>query len=105
MLDIMFYMTHYPDVLHHPKEDLAFAWIKDREASIGPTIDVLSRRTARAAEAKAGTHWSLALDDIVNGSITLREHVETPGRAYIADFRAHIQTKRRRQFFLWQADC
>ena len=20
MLDIMFYMTHYPDVLHHPKE-------------------------------------------------------------------------------------
>jgi len=22
MLDIMFYMTHYPDVLHHPREDL-----------------------------------------------------------------------------------
>ena len=28
MLDIMFYMTHYSDVLHHPKEDLVFAKIK-----------------------------------------------------------------------------
>jgi len=25
MLEIMYYMTHYPDVLHHPKEDLVFA--------------------------------------------------------------------------------
>jgi hemerythrin-like domain-containing protein len=24
MLDIMFYMTHYSDLLHHPREDLAF---------------------------------------------------------------------------------
>jgi len=32
-----------------------------------------------------------ALDDIVNGSITSREHVETPGRAYVAEFRNHMQ--------------
>ena len=25
MLDIMYYMTHYSDVLHHPKEDLVCA--------------------------------------------------------------------------------
>ena len=25
MLDIFYYMTHYPDRFHHPKEDLAFA--------------------------------------------------------------------------------
>jgi len=91
MLDIMFYMTHYPDVLHHPKEDLVFAWIKDRDASVGPTVDVLSEQHVRLKN--SGNALVVALDDIVNGSITLREHVEAPGRAYIADFRAHIQTE------------
>src|SRR5450631_818910 len=79
MLDVMFYMTHYPDVLHHPKEDLAFAWLKDREASVGPTVDVLSEQHARLKN--SGNALVVALDDIVNGSITLREHVEAPGRA------------------------
>ncbi len=34
MLNIMFYMTHYSDVLHHPKEDLVFAKIREREKSV-----------------------------------------------------------------------
>jgi hypothetical protein len=35
MLDIMFYMTHYPTLLHHPKEDLAFARIAARSPPRG----------------------------------------------------------------------
>ncbi len=89
MLDIMFYMTHYPDVLHHPKEDLAFARIKEREVDAGPIVDELSEQHARLKE--SGDALVHALDDIVNGSITSREHVETPGRAYVADFRSHMQ--------------
>src|SRR5678815_1568332 len=34
MLDIMFYMTHYPDVLHHPKEDVAFGRIAARHPAV-----------------------------------------------------------------------
>ena len=41
MLDIMFYMKHYPDVLHHPKEDLAFC--KGREKSHTPVRRSKSR--------------------------------------------------------------
>jgi hemerythrin-like domain-containing protein len=89
MLDIMFYMTHYPDVLHHPKEDLAFARIKEREVDAGPIVDELSEQHARLKE--TGDALVHALDDIVNGSITSREHVEAPGRAYVADFRGHMQ--------------
>jgi hemerythrin-like domain-containing protein len=91
MLDIMFYMTHYPDVLHHPKEDLAFAWIKDREAGAAPTVDQLTAQHFRLKE--HGDALVVALDDIVNGSITTRDHVEVPGRAYIADFRGHMQVE------------
>jgi hemerythrin-like domain-containing protein len=89
MLDIMFYMTHYPDVLHHPKEDLAFARIKEREVNARPIVDELTEQHARLKE--FGDALVRALDDIVNGSIKSREHVETPGRAYVADFRSHMQ--------------
>jgi hemerythrin-like domain-containing protein len=89
MLDIMFYMTHYSDVLHHPKEDLAFARIKEREVNARPIVDELTEQHARLKEfGEALVH---ALDDIVNGSITSRAHVEAPGRAYVADFRSHMQ--------------
>jgi hemerythrin-like domain-containing protein len=88
MLDIMFYMTHYPDVLHHPKEDLAFAKIKERDATARGIVDQLAEQHARLKS--SGDALALALDDIVNGSITTREHVESPGRAYIAAFRNHM---------------
>jgi hypothetical protein len=75
MLDIMFYMTHYPDVLHHPKEDLAFAKIRAREVSARPIVDNLAEQHARL---KAdGNALVLALDDIVNGSI-IAGHVQAP---------------------------
>ena len=88
MLDIMFYMTHYPDVLHHPKEDLAFARIAEREPTTRPTVDGLTEQHGRLK--RDGNALVIALDDIVNGSITSREHVEAPGRAYVAGFRGHM---------------
>lgn len=91
MLDIMFYMTHYPDVLHHPKEDLAFARIAEREASARPAVQGLAEQHSRLK--RDGNALAIALDDIVNGSITSREHVEAPGRAYIEAFRSHIDSE------------
>ena len=91
MLDIMFYMTRYSDVVHHPKEDLAFARIKERHASARPIVDELSGQHQRLKE--CGSALVQALDDIVNGSITSREHVEAPGRAYVSDWRQHMRTE------------
>ena len=91
MLDIMFYMTHYPDVLHHPREDLAFAKIKARDKSVGAAVDELSEQHAQLR--KIGEELVGGLSDIVNGSIASRESVETPGRAYVANFRSHMRTE------------
>lgn len=88
MLDIMFYMTHYPDVLHHPKEDLAFARIKEREVDACATVDELIGQHVRLKE--TGDALVHALDEIVDGAITSRERVEAPGRAYLTDFRSHM---------------
>jgi hemerythrin-like domain-containing protein len=91
MLDIMFYMTHYPDVLHHPREDLAFAKIKKADKSAGPTVDKLAEQHEQLR--KMGDALVGGLSDIVNGSISSRESVETPGRAYVASFRSHMRTE------------
>ena len=94
MLDIMFYMTHYPDVLHHPREDLAFAKIKEREKSAGPTVDELVGTACAAAQdrRRAGQRPRR----LVDGSIAPRESVETPGRAYVASFRHHMRTEEKK---------
>ena len=51
MLNIMFYMTHYSDVLHHPKEDLVFAKMREREIGVAATVDKLAAQHARLHDA------------------------------------------------------
>lgn len=91
MLDIMYYMTHYADVLHHPKEDLVFAKLKQRGGTAAAKIDQLLEQhvTLKAA----GEQLSRDLDDIVNGSIVSREHIDASARAYLTKFRAHMQVE------------
>ena len=88
MLDIMFYMTHYPDVLHHPREDLAFARLLELDPSSRPVVDDLAEQHVRLKD--FGEALVRSLESIVNGSITARDQVEVPGRAYIAEFRNHM---------------
>ncbi len=89
MSDIMFYMTHYTDLVHHPKEDLAFAKICECEPGMHPVIDELTAQHVLLRE--AGHALIQGLDDIVNGSITSRERVEAPARTYIEIFRRHME--------------
>jgi len=91
MLDIMFYMTHYPDVLHHPREDLAFARILELEATSRPIVDDLAEQHVRLKD--FGGVLVRSLENIVDGSITPRDRVEVLGRAYIAEFRSHMRTE------------
>jgi len=89
MLNIMFYMTHYSDVLHHPKEDLVFAKIREREIGVAGTVDELAAQHARLHE--AGRELVRQLDDIVNGTISSREAVEAVARDYIGTLRSHMR--------------
>ncbi len=88
MLDIMAYMTHYPDLLHHPREDRAFEIVKQRKPSLGARVDELMAEHVVAVQSSARLVEDL--DSVVNGAILSRESVETPGREYIAHFRHHM---------------
>ena len=89
MLNIMFYMTHYSDVLHHPKEDLVFAKIREREKGVAATVDKLAAQHARLHD--AGRELVRQLEDIVNGTISSREAVEAVARDYVGTLRSHMR--------------
>ena len=91
MLDIMYYMTHYSDIVHHPKEDLVFARIKAHDERSGPAVDALTAQHAQLRE--MGTALVHTLDDVVNGAIASREHVEGTARAYVSALRTHMRTE------------
>ena len=94
MLDVMFYMTHYPDAVHHPKEDLAFARMKEREPQLASIVDELDRQHVDLHA--MGRRLVEQLTDIVNGSIASRQSVEMLARDYISTFRLHIKFEERR---------
>lgn len=89
MLAIMYYMTHYPDVLHHPKEDLVFAKLRQRDRSIAATVD---RLAAQHALLRArGQELVRELGSVFDGAVLSRETIETTARAYLDEFRSHMR--------------
>lgn len=91
MLDIMYYMTHYADVMHHPKEDLVFAKIRERDRGAAAKIEDLSQQHVFLKE--CGDRLAHDLDDIVNGSIVSQDHIEASARAYLTKFRDHMRVE------------
>jgi len=91
MLDIMYYMTNYSDVLHHPKEDLVFARVKARDAHLGASVDSLTAQHAQLRE--IGETMVRALDEIVDGSMAPRTRLEAAARSYVGALRAHMRTE------------
>lgn len=89
MLDVMYYMTHYPDLFHHPVEDLAFERIAAREPEVTTTLRRLqAQHTQLRTDGEALVDM---LDDVVNGAIRSRDAVERLARSYIACFRDHMR--------------
>jgi hemerythrin-like domain-containing protein len=89
MQDIMYYMTHYCDVLHHPKEDLVFAKLKARNQDLAAQVDSLIAQHATLSE--LGENLVRDLDGVVNGSILPRERIETAAGEYATYLRNHMR--------------
>ncbi len=88
MLDVMHYMTHYPDLFHHPKEDLVFKKLKQRDASARLIVDSLVEEHKALAE--KGARFFGCLHTVVSELMVSRESLESQGRDYIAFLRSHM---------------
>jgi hemerythrin-like domain-containing protein len=96
MLDIFYYMTHYPDRFHHPKEDLAFARLAERDASARPAVEELARQ--HRVIAGSGSQFLDNLNAALAGAMLKRESVEIPGLEYVAFYRSHMKMEERELF-------
>ncbi len=88
MLDIVEYMVDYADRFHHPKEDLAFARIAERQPTAADSVRQLARE--HSAILASGRELAREIEAVVGGAIVARKVVEELGQRYLDAFRRHM---------------
>jgi len=96
LLDIVDYLTHYPDQYHHPREDLLFATLMQQDEGLTPLLNKLQQEHRALA---AGNHRLFnELTRIVSGQAVDRPELLRSIQHYIADYRRHMDFESREVF-------
>jgi hemerythrin-like domain-containing protein len=88
LLDVIHYLRHYPDRFHHPREDVAFARLVERDPSMA--LPVARRLQEHRVIAAAGDHLLELVQGIVDGALTERSAIETAAATYLLYYRHHL---------------
>jgi len=88
MQDLVYYLRHYPDQVHHPQENVAFARLLERDPQMKPRIDRLVQD--HHVIAAAGQTLLEHLDAVVADALAPRSTVEAAAATYLAHYRAHL---------------
>jgi len=88
MLDVVYYLIHYPDHFHHPKEDAAIARLLERDpGSRSLTAELMLEHKVIA---DSGNVLFAQLQGVVGGAMMPRVAVEGPAATYAAFYRRHM---------------
>jgi hemerythrin-like domain-containing protein len=96
MMDIMQYMSHYPDLFHHPKEDLIFKRLIERDPSARLVVKDLIQKHKVLAE--SGKQFMDSLRTVLSEVLLEREAFEVQGRDYVRTLRRHIDVEESQVF-------
>lgn len=88
MLDVVYYLRHYPDEIHHRQESVAFARLLDRDPTMKSKIDRLIQE--HRVLAAAGDTLLAHLDAVVADALEPRSTVEAAAATYLVYFRQHL---------------
>jgi hemerythrin-like domain-containing protein len=91
MRDIVFYLLHYSDQVHHPREDAAFAIVASRDPARRMEINRLMQE--HRVIAHTGEALLAQLEGIVGGAIVPRAAVEAAAATYLVYYRNHLATE------------
>lgn len=100
MLDILYYMIHYPDIFHHPKEDLVSERIRELDTNAREVVDELMRQHVILRDSGAQLHGQL--EAIMDGAMLKRASIAQPATTYINYFRRHMKKEEAEIFPLAQ---
>jgi hemerythrin-like domain-containing protein len=87
--DIMQYFVNYPDIYHHPHEDLILNTLKNRNSQVtGPCTDIFSEHQEMASK---GAEILDEIKQIQGNAIFSRENFVRQLKEYIACYHAHME--------------
>ena len=89
MADIMYYMTHYPDLFHHPREELVFTRLEKRSAEAARLIKEL--RYEHQLLSESGADLFDSIKQAINDQLVERELLVTKAHGYSAMLLDHMR--------------
>src|SRR3954452_5316986 len=96
---VISYFEVYPEVYHHPQEDLVFAKLRARDPAAASKVGDLAREHQKGAQLLR--RLAQAVDSVLAERGILREDVDLIIRDFIAHERRHMRMEDR-DFFPWQ---
>lgn len=101
LTDALHYMIDYPDRFHHPKEDVIFGRLVEREPRVAQAVQELARQHRAIAESGARLHENL--ESVLSGAVMPRRMIEAPGLMYVTYYRSHMDKEETELFALAEA--
>ena len=96
MLDIVYYLTHFPDRFHHPREDVAFVKLAERDHAARALVHrLLGEHQVIAA---SGKQLQQQLEGVMAGATLARQSVEITAATYYTYYRQHMSGEESRLF-------
>ena len=108
MREIVYYLRHFPDRFHHPREEVAFARLIARDPNLELPLNRLMQE--HRVIAMAGDELLNYLNDVdSNASLMNRAKVEAAAATYLVYYRHHLEKEEkeilpRAEQLLTQAD-
>jgi hemerythrin-like domain-containing protein len=84
----VYYLRHYPDRFHHPREDVAFRRLVQRDPQLRSDVEWCIREHALIAE--AGEKLLNCLNQIIAGDEVERAGLKAAAANYLAYYRHHL---------------
>lgn len=85
---IVYYLRHYPDRFHHPREDVAFTRLVKRDPRL--QLEIARRIQEHVVIAAAGEELLNCLDEILAGVVIERSTLEAAAATYLVYYRYHL---------------
>nr|VFK39282.1 MAG: Hemerythrin-like domain-containing protein [Candidatus Kentron sp. SD]VFK44119.1 MAG: Hemerythrin-like domain-containing protein [Candidatus Kentron sp. SD]VFK79122.1 MAG: Hemerythrin-like domain-containing protein [Candidatus Kentron sp. SD] len=96
MMDIMQYMANYPDLFHHPLEDLIFQRLVELDEGMRSMVtDIIQEHEVLARQSE--TLFNV-IKTVMNEYPVARGELELGAREYVSTLRAHMNTEEARIF-------
>ena len=88
---IVYYLRHYPDRFHHPREDVAFARLVKRDPRL--QLQIARRMQEHVVIAAAGEALLNCLNEVIAGAVIERSTLESAAATYLVYYRYHLATE------------